>query len=144
MTGINVRHGIGDLYRDLAEIPPRAAKDMHGTVKDGIRIGNDLAKSNAKRANAGPPGHARKYAGTFTAKMNKGFVGFGSRIIQGEYGPLARGQGELSSVLENGTRNGNKPQHNLARSADVIGPALEREVDDDVQDWFRLAGFHGG
>ncbi|HET9499785.1 MAG TPA: hypothetical protein VFO98_05960, partial [Marmoricola sp.] len=58
-----------------------------------------------------------------------------------EYGPRKRGQGNLAAILERGSRSGNRPQHNLARSADLLGPATERELDEKVGDWFRDAGF---
>jgi hypothetical protein len=132
MARVLVRHGIDDLASDLAEIPARAVAEMRGIVREGAQVGNSLAKDFARESSGT---HARKYPGTFSAEMLSGFVGFGSRVIQAEYGPRATGQGLLAPILENGSRH-NKPHFNLARSADIIGPALLGEVDRAVERWF--------
>lgn len=130
---VRVTHGINDLANDMRSIPRKAVVDMNDCVRDGIRVGNDLAKDFA-RAHVGP--HTKKYPGSFSSRMNKPYQGFGAIIFSGEYGPLARGQGELASVLERGTRNGNKPQFNVLRSADMIGPAFAHEVGKLPDRWF--------
>jgi hypothetical protein len=66
--------------------------------------------------------------------MGKTFAGFGSTVIQGEYGPdIAHPQGGMS--FEGGSRN--QPPHNdLAKSADLIGPAFQGEVHRLPDKWF--------
>lgn len=137
MSGINVRHSIGDLAADLAAIPPRAAKDMTGIVREGIRVGNTVAKDFAKRSSGA---HGKLYPRAFSTEMHGLQSALsGHRLISGEYGPDAsKPQGDMS--FEFGSRN-QKPHLDLARSADLMGPALEREVDDAAGDWFREAGF---
>jgi hypothetical protein len=132
MAGVTVHHNIGQLAADMADIPVRASVDMRETVRDGIRLGNSLAKDFARESSGR---HARKYPGTFSSEMHKTFRGFGAQIFSGEYGPAARGQGLLAPILENGSRN-NKPHFNLTRSADMIGPAFAGEVRRLPDRWF--------
>lgn len=129
---IQVKNTLDDLASDTRKIVADARTELPAVVSEGIRTGNSFAKDLARETSGT---HARKYPGTFSASMNKGFSGFGSRIIQGEYGPVARGQGNLAPILENGSRN-NPAHNNLSRSADVIGPAMVREVGDRVDSWF--------
>jgi hypothetical protein len=123
VTTIRVHHDIGDLADDMASIVRRVRPDMRGVVKDGIRVGRDLARANAKRT-AGA--HGKHYPKAITAEMGTG--------ISGEYGPdSALPQGGMS--FEHGSRN--QPPHNdLAKSADVVGPSFLRSVDDRVGEWF--------
>lgn len=132
MAGVRVHHSIGRLAADMADIPPRAAKDMRETVRDGIRVGNSLAKDFARDTSGR---HAKKYPGTFTSSMNRTLVFGGVNVFSGEYGPQARGQGLLAPILENGSRN-SPPHFNLARSADMIGPAFAGEVRRLPDRWF--------
>lgn len=130
MAGIRVSHSIGDLAKDMAEIPARAIVDMRNTVRNGIKVGNAVAKDNAKRS-AGRAG--KLYHKAFTAEMNAGLGLFGN-TISGEYGPdRSRDQGGMS--FEFGSRN-QKPHLDLARSADLIGPAFAKEVRDLPDRWF--------
>jgi hypothetical protein len=131
MAGIRVKHSIGRLAADMADIPPRALKDMRATVRDGLRVGNSLAKDFA-RESAGR--HGKHYPKAFTTEMH-GIVSFGGvNGISGEYGPdVARPQGGMS--FETGSRN-QKPHLDLARSADIIGPALAGEVRRLPDRWF--------
>lgn len=132
MTQVGVRHGIDKLAADLSEIPARAAVDMVKTVREGLDVGNMLAKDFAKVSSRK---HARKYPGTFSTRMNKGYRGATGNIYQGEYGPIARGQGNLATILERGSRK--NPAHlNLERSADIIGPAFGAEVHRLPDRWF--------
>lgn len=134
MITVRVHDTILDLATDLARISATSRGDMRGTVKDGIRAGAEVAKGYARTNN--PPGsHARKYPGTISATMHGGLGLFGN-AISGEYGPYPRGQGFLGLILENGTRNGNRRQQNLARSTDIIGPAFAREVRSLPDGWF--------
>lgn len=132
---ISVTHGIGDLYRDLSNIAAQTRPVMRGVVQDGIRVGNGIAKANAK-SSAGK--HGKHYHKAFTSEMHSGFGLFGN-TISGEYGPDAsRMQGGMS--FEYGSRN-QKPHLDLARSADVIGPSFIRSVDDEIGDLFDRNGF---
>ena len=132
MARVTVRHNIGRLAADMADIPARASVDMRATVHEAGRIGNGLAKDFARESSGT---HARKYPGTFSSEMHKTFRGFGSQIFAAEYGPRATGQGLLAPILENGSRN-NSPHFNLTRSADIIGPALAGEVRRLPDRWF--------
>lgn len=134
MSSIRVHHTIGDLSADLTRIARSSRGDMRDTVRDGIRAGAEVAKGYARTNN--PPGsHARKYPGTISPTMHAGRGLFGN-VISGEYGPFPRGQGLLGLILENGTRNGNRPQQNMARSADIVGPAFAAEVRALPDEWF--------
>lgn len=123
MARVRVRHGIDDLSSDLAAIPVKATREMRGIVRDGIRVGNRVAKDNARRSEGE---HGKHYHKAFSAEMRPTFAGFGTVIHSGEYGPdIARPQGGMS--FEFGSRN--QPPHlDLARSADLIGPATLGEV----------------
>lgn len=121
-----ISHGLADLRSDLRKIKAEAPKRMRATVLAGVRAGNVEAQALARTQN--PPGsHSYKYPGTFGAEMHAGRGLFGN-VHSGEYGPRAGGQGSLAPILENGSRSGNRPQLNLARSADFIGPIFGREV----------------
>lgn len=126
MAGVRVTTTTDDLEADLRYIARTARGDMRDTVRDGIKAGNELAKDFAKAKN-GPRSHSRKYPGKFSAEMLPGLGLFGN-TISGEYGPRHEGQGMLAGILESGSRSGNAPQQNLARSADIIGPAFAQEV----------------
>lgn len=126
----HVTHGIDDLASDLADIAARVKPDMRGVVRDGIRVGADLAKANAKRT-AGS--HGKHYPKSISSEMDSDLGLFGN-TISGEYGPdAARPQGGMS--FEFGSRN--QPPHlDLARSADIVGPAFARSVRDQIDEWF--------
>lgn len=127
---VKVTHGVGDLAADLADITGRVRPDMRGVVRDGIRVGANLARANA-RVTARK--HGKHYPRSITFEMTSGLGLFGN-TISGEYGPdINRPQGGMS--FEFGSRN-QKPHLDLARSADVVGPAFIRSVDDQVKDWF--------
>lgn len=123
MSTIRVTGGVGDLVADLEKIHAEAPVLLRGVIRDGIKTGNSVAKDFA-RASAGA--HGKHYPNAFTAEMSKTFSGFGSNVYQGTYGPdAARPQGDMS--FEYGSRN--QPPHlDLAKSADLIGPALPGEV----------------
>lgn len=123
MTSIRVTHGLDDLYRDLARIPPAFYREGRKIVSEGARVGNSLAKDNARRSSGT---HARLYPRAFTADRAHAYTGPVGKIIA-DYGPEPRGQGLLAPILENGSRN-NPPHGDLRRSADVIGPALHGET----------------
>lgn len=131
MARVNVRHDIDDLANDLAAIPRKAVKDMQAVVRDGARVGNQVAKDNA-RDSAGK--HGKHYPKAFTSSVSKPRFLLGGFQFQAEYGPdISRPQGGMS--FEFGSRN-QKPHLDLARSADLIGPAMVRELDEKVDGWF--------
>lgn len=126
---IRVVHSIDDLASDLQQITRRAPADMRAVVKEGIRVGGLLARDNARRS-AGS--HGKHYPRAITWEMSGIAASFG--VHQGEYGPdIAKPQGDMS--FERGSRN-QKPHRDLARSADVVGPAFVREVRDLPDGWF--------
>lgn len=130
MSGIRVVGGVGDLARDMRGIAKRVKPDMRKVVQDGIRVGRELARTNAKRT-AGT--HGKHYPKSITAEMHAGLGLFGN-TISGEYGPDSDlPQGGMS--FEHGSRN--QPPHlDLAKSADKVGPSFVRSVDDQVGEWF--------
>lgn len=132
---VSVTHSLGDFADDQRDIAKRARVDMRQCVLDGVRAGNEIAKDYARSKN-GPKSHSRKYPGTFSAEMGASFSGFGATVFSGEYGPRHSGQGMLAPILENGSRSGNHPQMNLARSADRIGPSFAQEVRTLPDKWF--------
>lgn len=125
---IRVIHGIDDLANDLRHISRTARPDMVKVVREGIRVGNVVARDYA-RESAGS--HGKHYPKAFSSEMTLyGALG----LIAGEYGPdEAMPQGGMS--FEGGSRN--QPPHNdLAKSADLIGPAFQGEVHDLPDSWF--------
>ena len=123
MTSIRVTHHIDDLADDLRGIAIRAPRDLSKAVREGLRVGNTVARDNAKRT-AGK--HGKLYPRAFSAEM--------TTPLTGEYGPdSAMPQGGMS--FEFGSRN-QKPHLDLAKSADLVGPALAGEVRDKIDGWF--------
>ncbi|MDR7253710.1 hypothetical protein J2X46_002700 [Nocardioides sp. BE266] len=132
---VSVHHTLRDFADDQKDVAKRADRDMKACVREGARAGNEIAKDYAREKN--PPGsHSYKYPGTFAAGAVRGFHGFGGAAYSAEYGPLARGQGILAPILENGDRSENAPQMNLARSADRIGPSFAQEARRLPDKWF--------
>ena len=130
MAQVRVRHDIGRLAADMANIPPRARVDMRATVREGLKVGNSLAKDFAKQSSGR---HGKHYPKAFTTEMRRDLGLFGN-VISGEYGPdIDRDQGGMS--FEFGSRN-QKPHLDLARSADIIGPAFAGEVRRLPSRWF--------
>lgn len=143
MVGVSVRviHDLDDLANDMQAIRARVRPDMRGVVREGIRAGNELAKGYAKTSSGD---HGKYYPRTFTPSMHRGLGLFGN-TISGEYGPdesiVVQGKkgafnpGGMGPGFERGSRN-SPPHNNLSRSADLIGPIFEREVDAKVGEWF--------
>lgn len=131
MARIRVVHGIDDLASDMAGIARGARRDMVKVVREGIRVGNDVAKGYARQS-AGA--HGKHYHRAFSSEMH-GIVEFGgSAGISGEYGPdAAMPQGGMQ--FERGSRN-SPPHNDLAKSADLIGPAFGHEVARLPEKWF--------
>ena len=132
MVCVNVRvvHDLDDLANDMLAIRARVRPEMRGVVREGIQLGAGEARAFAK-VSAGT--HGKHYHRSITASMHVGLGLFGN-TISGEYGPdSAKKQGGMS--FERGSRN-QRPHNDLAKSADLIGPAFERAVDDKVGEWF--------
>lgn len=128
---VRVVHGIDDLAGDMLHIAKTARKDMVGVVREGIKVGNQVAKDNARRSSGK---HGKHYPNAFSAQMN-GIVEFGGVAgISGEYGPdIAKPQGGMS--FEGGSVN-QPPHRDLAKSADLIGPSFAQEVSRLPDRWF--------
>lgn len=118
---VRVDHqGITDLASDLRRIPEMAVRDMSRIVREGVELGTQLAREYAQER-SGP--HGKNYYKRVTGEMT------GS--LEGEYGP--------TGVVDNnaigaGWRHG--VNTDLPRSADLIGPALVRELRDAENNWF--------
>ena len=129
---ITVRHGLDDLEADFRTIARRAPGEFRAVVRDGLRAGNMLAKDFARQS-AGA--HGKLYPRTFSTEMyGTGRFSGGVSSYSGEYGPDSTlPQGGMS--FEQGSRN--QPPHNdLAKSAEIIGPAFVRSVRDVLDDLF--------
>lgn len=129
---IRAEHSIGDLTADLTKASKETGPQMRGVVRDGLKIGTNLAKGFAKR-DAGP--HGQDFYKRITSQMNRDGGLFGN-TISGEYGPTGVPRTEFIGV---GFRHGGNTD--LPRSADIVGPSFLRSVDDEVGDIFRRAGF---
>lgn len=131
-ASVSVHHHIDRLAADYAAIPARSARELSGVVRDGIRVGNMLARDFAKES-AGR--HGKHYPKAFSTEMRKTYRSAESFVYSGEYGPdIAKPQGGMS--FERGSRN-QKPHLDLARSADIVGPAFAKEVGDVIDGLFR-------
>lgn len=116
------------LERDMRQIATTARRDMVKVVAEGIRTGSVVSRDYA-RESAGA--HGKHYPKSITYEMLLyGALG----MIAGEWGPDAsKPQGGMS--FEGGSRN--QPAHNdLAKAADLIGPAFVGEVRRLPEKWF--------
>lgn len=131
MASIKVTNHLDDLTRDMAAIPVAAPKRMVGIVRDGAQAGASIARDFA-RESAGK--HGKHYPNSITRETRAPFFGFGAGVYSAEYGPdAAKRQGGMS--FEFGSRN--QPPHlDLAKSADIVGPALVGEVRNMLRDLF--------
>lgn len=132
MATAHIRHSIGDLSADLAKIAAQTHPRMRGVVRDGLKVGTQLARQFAKES-AGP--HGKNYYKRITSNMDRGLGLFGN-TISGEYGPEGTPKTEFVGA---GFRHGINTD--LPRSADIVGPSFLRSVDDEVRDMFRGAEF---
>lgn len=129
---LKVTHTLDDLETDLKGIAAKSRTQLRGDVRDGIKVGKDLSRGFAK-AKAGP--HGKNFYKRINAEMNRGLGLFGN-TISGEFGPDGSPKSEfVGAGFRSGTNN------DLARAADIVGPALLRSVDDTIRDMFREAGF---
>lgn len=125
---VHVIGSLSDLAADCAGIVRRVPGDLTKTVREGAKVGNVVARDLARRS-AGA--HGKHYPKAFSSEVTVlGLFG----MYAAEYGPdIAKPQGGMS--FERGSRN--QPPHNdLAKSADLMGPALAKEVHDLTGEWF--------
>lgn len=120
---VHFTHHIDDLADDCRQIAVTCKKDMRATVREGIKVGGNVARDNARRT-AGT--HGKHYPKAITWEM--------TGALEGEYGPdSAMPQGGMS--FEGGSRN--QPAHlDIAKSADLIGPTFAQEVRALPARWF--------
>jgi len=119
------------LIADMKQVPVKVAKDCRATVREAAKVGNQVAKDNAKRT-AGK--HGKLYPRAFTWEAGSSFHGFGASVYSAEYGPdIARPQGGME--FEHGSRN-SPPHLDLAKSADLIGPSFAQEIRGKMDGWF--------
>ncbi|GAB3988869.1 hypothetical protein [Nocardioides marmoraquaticus] len=123
--------GIERLQDDLRTIARRSVTDSRALMRRAGMVGNTVAKDSARRT-AGD--HGKRYPNAFTHESGGG-VGFGGAGFWAQYGPDAsRPQGGMD--FEHGPGPQTSPHLNLAKSADLMGPVLQREVRDMVDGWF--------
>lgn len=116
-----VTHSIDDLARDCGRIPPEMYRKGKRIVSEGARVGASLARDNAK-AKSGI--HGERYYKRITADAARAATGFGAGAISAEFGPTGFPRSDFVGA---GYRNG-PGNTDLARAADVVGPALHGEV----------------
>ncbi|MCM0622716.1 hypothetical protein [Nocardioides bruguierae] len=135
MSRIRVVNHLDDLARDTRAIGPFVARRSVGIVRDGAQAGSSLARDFA-RESAGR--HGKHYPRSIRPETSKPFFGFGMAVYSAQYGPVASArQGWMS--FENGSRN-QPPHGDLAKSADIVGPALPGEVRNMLREAFWRAG----
>ena len=122
-----VLHTIDDLADDLRAIAVRAPKDMRAVVREGIKVGESLAKDNAKAA-GGP--HGKRYYKRISSEMHGNVTFGGVTGISGEWGPHDGGTPVGAGWRHNG------PNMDLEKSADVVAPAFVGEVRRLPDKWF--------
>jgi hypothetical protein len=129
---VRVTSTIEELERDLRKIPVRAQKEKVSVVREGLRTGNSMAVEFARKS-AGR--HGKRYPRAFSVEMHGAQSALtGGSLTSGEYGPDAdKPQGGMS--FERGSRN-QKAHLDLARSADFVVPAFQREVGDMIDRLF--------
>jgi hypothetical protein len=127
VSTVRVSSTIGDLRDDLLRISKEAPVKLSGVVREGIKVGNEIAQTSARRQSGT---HGKHYPNAFTTEMHAP-AGF---VYSGEYGPdAAMPQGGMS--FEWGSRN--QPPHlDLNKSADLIAPSFGRKVGDAVDELF--------
>lgn len=128
---VTVHSTLGRFAADCVAASKICTAEMRGVIRRGVMTGNQVAKDNARRT-AGR--HGRRYPSAFTWEVRPPFFGFGAAVYSGEYGPdIARPQGDME--FEWGSRN-QEPHLDLNKSADLIGPAMPREVGDALDKVF--------
>lgn len=125
---IRVTDTLDGLADDLAQIAAKFPVEGRKVVREGLRVGNSLARDFAKKSSGR---HGKRYPNAFGAELHGAASSLtGGALISGEYGPDTDApQGGMS--FERGSRN-QKPHLDLSRSADVIAPSFAQEVGDMV------------
>lgn len=121
---ITVHSTLGSFAKVCVTASKVCEREMRGVVNRGTRVGNSVARDNARRTEGT---HGKLYHLAFTSEMSPTYhSSFGANIYQGAYGPdAARPQGDME--FEWGSRN-QDPHLDLNKSADLIGPAMPGEV----------------
>lgn len=127
MTGINVRHGIGDLANDLAGIPVGFGARAPRVVRDDAAELTRLARRFA-REKSGP--HGKAYYKRITMEMTGPF--------SAEIGPKGIPKSDFVGA---GFRHGLNTD--LPNAADIVGPKLAGDIGDLADALFHEAGFRG-
>ncbi len=126
-----VRNTLDGLERDLKALPARSVRDCKATMRQAGIVGNTVARDNARKSSGT---HGKLYPRAFTWETGAYVGGFGASFTA-TYGPDAnRPQGGMS--FEFGSRKQAGPHLDLARSADLMGPVVAKEVRDMVDGWF--------
>jgi len=128
MARIVVLHDIDDLASDMRKIATGARKDMRAVVRNGIKVGNSIARDYAK-ARSGP--HGKNFFKRYTTEMHGDVTFGGATGISGEYGERTGGIG-----VGGGHRSGGGLNLDLPNSADQIAPAFYGEVKRLPDGWF--------
>ena len=107
--------GLDDLNRDMLGIPAKSARMSVELLRGNAVRGNRIAQNNT-RVSSGK--HGKHYPNAFEVEA--------VTPLTWVYGPnAAKPQGNMS--FEYGSRN-QPPHMDLGRSADIIGPSLEKDV----------------
>lgn len=121
--GIRVSHTLDDLERDMKAMPRKAAVGTAKIVRENAKLGNKIAKANAK-SSAGK--HGKHYHKSFSAEAVDAFTWV--------YGPdSSKPQGDMS--FEFGSRQ-QKPHLDLAKSADIVEFQMLVDVKDLLRELF--------
>lgn len=114
--GMKWEHGIDDLALDLQLVARRTARALPKVVAKHAREGNTVARRFARRRGGS---HGKHYWRAFSAEPVS--------PLQWVYGPdVNEKQGGMA--FEEGPGRQTRPHHNLADSADLIGPKFGRAV----------------
>lgn len=127
MTRVRVTHTIGGLARDFRTIQRQAPREMTAVVREGIKVGAELAKDITSRRYSRFGIH---YPRSMTATMNgptSDIGGGGGLVYSGDFGPdPKKKQGGMA--FEEPSRNQRRPHTDIARTAMLMGPAFQGEV----------------
>ena len=118
---VHMSDNLGDWIGKMEHAAERAEVELPRAVENNAKYGRDAAKTFARRT-AGA--HGKHYYQRIDAEQ------IAPRVW--EYGPSGHPQGEMS--FEWGSRN-QKPHRDLARSADIVGPALARDTQRLASKW---------
>lgn len=123
MPRASMQENLGDWIGKLDHTAARAPREMGDAVEASAKDGRDAAKTFARRT-AGA--HGKHFHKSMTAEQ------LAPRVW--EYGPdSAMPQGGMN--FEEGPGPQTRPHRSLARSADIVGPALARDVQRLAAKW---------